>query len=232
MRGDGPGRPPVGPRKPGSCKIPTPNFVARAESYGLNKLISQLAVITVLALATACAKPPPWNGREVSGLFPDLEFSLVGEDGERVEASAFRGKTTLLFFGFTNCPGVCPATLGQLSVALQGLDDSADEVQVLLVSVDPARDTPEAMKAYTARFGPWLHGLTGPEADLRALNNAYKVDFLAQPAGKDGNYEVVHSSRVFAFDAEGRCRLLLGDTADTDGVVSDLRRLLRETGAI
>jgi len=189
-------------------------------------------LIVVLAALPGCARPVEWHGRDVTGLFPDLAFRLVGSDGLPVQADAFRGKTILLYFGFTNCPGICPATLGQLSAALKVLGPDAGRLQALLVSVDPARDTPAAMRDYTARFGPWLHGVTGPEAELRALNNAYKVDFLAQPADGDGNYDVVHSNRVFVFDPDGRCRLLLGDTADTAGVVSDLRRLLRETGVI
>ena len=159
----------------------------------------QLAGLLSLLLL-ACSKPEPWNGRDVSGIFPDLDFRLLNSNGEMVDASAFRGKTTLLYFGFTNCPGICPATLGQISVALAELGEPAKHLQVLLVSVDPERDTPEAMKSYTARFGPWLHGLTGPEQGLRALNNAFKVDFMAQSPDEEGNYDVVHSNRVFAFD--------------------------------
>jgi len=181
-----------------------------------------------LTLCAACAKPPQWNGLDVSGMFPDLEFSLLNGDGETVDATSFHGKTTLLYFGFTHCPGICPTTLGQISVALSELGELGSQVQVLLVSVDPQRDTPQAMKAYTSRFGPWLHGLTGPESDLRALNHAYKVDFMAVAGDKNGDYDVVHSNRVFAFDANGQCRLLLADTADTAAVVSDLKLLIRE----
>ncbi|MDX1460011.1 MAG: SCO family protein [Xanthomonadales bacterium] len=190
-------------------------------------LRSVIALLMLLAVS-ACWQQPAWNGLDVSGLFPDLEFTLVGESGETVTGQDFRGKTTLLFFGFTHCPGTCPATLGQLSVALDALGEQRSEVQVLLVSVDPARDTPEAMAQYTRRFGPWLHGITGDEASLRALNQAYKVDFKALPADEAGEYDVVHSARVFAFDATGRCRLLLPDASETDAVVSDLHRLLAE----
>jgi protein SCO1/2 len=159
---------------------------------------------------------------------PDLEFELTGEEGQIVNANTLRGKPTLLYFGFTNCPGICPATLGQISVALGELGPDAEKFQVLLVSVDPKRDTPSAMKAYTERFGPWLNGLTGEHADLKALNNAYKVDFQALQTDPDGNYDVMHSNRVFAFDAQGGCKLLLPDMTDTPAVVSDLRRLLSE----
>ena len=185
--------------------------------------------ICCFLIVLSCGQQPAWNGIDVSGVFPDLEFELIDSNGQTINASAFHGKTTLLFFGFTNCPGICPATLGQISVALTELGESADQVQVLLVSVDPDRDTPEAMKTYTARFGPWLHGLTGEEADLKAMNNSFKVDFMAQKADEKGNYDVVHSSRVFAFDSLGRCRLLLSDTSETSAVVSDLNRLIQES---
>jgi protein SCO1/2 len=188
-----------------------------------------LSSLLCCLLAVACSEPQPWYNTEVTGALPDLAFRLTGESGETVDAQAFRGQTTLLFFGFTNCPGACPATLGRLSVALDQMGDAAQQVQVLLVSVDPARDTPEAMREYTARFGPWLHGLTGPEADLRALNQAYKVDFSALGAGDDDDYDVIHSNAVFAFDARGRCRLLIRDTANLDAVVSDLQRLVAES---
>jgi protein SCO1/2 len=184
--------------------------------------------ISLLFLTISCGKAPAWNGLDVSQVMPDLEFDLINSDGEMVNERSFLGKTTLLFFGFTNCPAICPATLGQISVALNELGKDAEAVQVLLVTVDPKRDTPEAMKEYTSRFGPWLHGLTGPEAELQRLNHAYKVDFKAQPENSFGEYDVAHSSRVFAFDANGHCRLLLADTSETSQVVSDLRRLLSE----
>jgi len=183
-------------------------------------------------LLAACQQSVPWQGRDVSGIFPDLSFSLLGSDGQVREASDFRGKTTLLYFGFTNCPGVCPTTLAQISAALDQLGEQADHVQVILASVDPERDTPEAMKAYTARFGPWLHGVTGDEQALKKLNYDYKVDFAALAKDETGQYDVMHSNRVFAFDADGKCRLLLPDTAHVKAVVSDLRKLLAEQGLI
>ncbi|NNL95846.1 MAG: SCO family protein [Xanthomonadales bacterium] len=180
----------------------------------------------------ACQQSVPWQGRDVSGIFPDLSFSLIGSDGQEVQAGDFVGKPTLLYFGFTNCPGVCPTTLAQISAALDQLGQEAAHFQVILASVDPRRDTPSAMKEYTARFGPWLQALTGHQQALKDLNHAYKVDFSALAADEDGEYDVLHSNRVFAFDSRGRCRLLLPDTADTQAVVSDLRKLLAEDGMI
>lgn len=190
-----------------------------------------LLPLLALCAVAACERSPQWNGTDVSGVLPDLAFELVSAEGTPVTEADFRGRVTLLYFGFTNCPGICPATLGQLAAAVDALGDEARGLQVLLVTVDPARDTPEALQEYTARFGPWLHGLTGPEDRLRALNRAYKVDFAALAADGSGAYDVSHSNAVFAFDASGRCRLLIRDTADTPAVLTDLLQLLRTDAA-
>ncbi|NIP18377.1 MAG: SCO family protein, partial [Xanthomonadales bacterium] len=130
---------------------------------------TQLVALAFTAfLLQACSEPVAWRGTDVSGILPDLEFTLTGSDGLETGADAFHGKATLLYFGFTSCPGVCPTTLNHVSVALDALGGPARNVHVLLVSVDPKRDTPEVMRKYTAGYGPWLHGLTGSEADLRA----------------------------------------------------------------
>ncbi len=182
----------------------------------------------LLALLLAACGDDAWRGTPVDGLLPDLEFRLLDTTGTPVEAERYRGKVTLLYFGFTNCPDICPTTLAQLGLALERLGPAAQGVQVLLATVDPARDSPEALARYAGAFGPWLHGLTGSEAALRALNHAYKVDFMAQEPDLAGRYDVMHSNRVFAFDREGRCRLLLPNATDTEAVVADLRRLLKQ----
>jgi protein SCO1/2 len=175
---------------------------------------------------TACKQPPTWRGQDVTGLMPDLAFELTDSLGKRVRTEDLLGKATLMYFGFTNCPDICPTTLSQIKVALQELGPEADGIRVLLVSVDPERDTPEAMAKYTAAFGPWLHGLTGNKSELKAINNAFKVDFLAQEPNLRGEYDVMHSNRVFGFDADGHCRVLMPNTANTPAMVEDLRQLL------
>jgi len=184
-----------------------------------------ILLATVVAL-TACSREPVWRGQDVTGLLPDLGFELTSSAGERVSSERYSGKVTLLYFGFTNCPDICPTTLSNIKVALEALGPDASQVQVFLVSVDPERDTPEAMQRYTAAFGPWLHGFTGGKAELKAWNNAYKVDFLAQEPNMRGEYDVMHSNRVFGFDSEGRCRVLMPNTANTDAMLADLRQLL------
>lgn len=186
-------------------------------------------LITVLLLALllqACSQPLNWHATDVTGMMPDLEFTLTGADGYVVDASTFRGKPVLVFFGFTSCPDVCPTTLTQLSVIMKKLGPQADDIQVTLVSVDPDRDTPEVMKRYTASFGPWLFGLTGSEQALSTFRKAYGVYAAMESSNEKGTYNVMHSAAIFAFDAKGRAKLLISDVNDSDAVVSDIRQLI------
>ena len=190
-----------------------------------------LKLTTILLLAMllqSCNEPLNWNATDVSGVMPDLEFSLTGPDGEIVKSSSLQGKPALIFFGFTSCPDVCPTTLTQLSMIMKKLGSQASDIQVALVSVDPGRDTPEVMKTYTAQFGPWLLGLTGSEQALTTLREAYGVYAAMESSDEKGAYNVMHSAAVFAFDATGRARLLISDVSDIDAVVSDIKQLLAQ----
>ena len=186
--------------------------------------------LSFLLLATlflqACSEPVNWHASDVTGMMPNLEFTLTGPDGEQVDASSLQGKPVLVFFGFTNCPDVCPTTLTQLSVVMKKLGPQADDIQILLVSVDPDRDTPGVMEKYTASFGPWLLGLTGAEEALDTLRKSYGVYAAMESSDDKGAYNVMHSAAVFAFDAKGRARLLISDVTDSDAVVADIKQLI------
>lgn len=191
----------------------------------MSALKFSLALLLVVLLQS-CNQPLHWNATDISGAMPDLDFVLTGPDGDPVEALHLRGKPLLVFFGFTNCPNICPTTLTRLSVLLKKLGAQANDIQVVLVSVDPDRDTPEVMKRYTASFGPWLLGLTGTEEELTRLREAYGVYADMESSDSKGTYNVMHSTAVFAFDAKGRARLLMTDLGDSDAIVSDLKQLI------
>ena len=182
--------------------------------------------LLVTLLLQSCSEPVSWHASDVTGMMPDLEFTLIGPDNEQVDARSLLGKPVLVFFGFTHCPDVCPTTLTQLSVVMKKLGPQADDIQVLLVSVDPDRDTPGVMKKYTESFGPWLLGLTGSEKDLDTLRKAYGVYAAMESSDDKGAYNVMHSAAVFGFDSNGQARLLISDVTDSDAVVSDLKNLV------
>lgn len=185
-------------------------------------------ILLLLTLLQSCSETLNWNATDVTGAMPDLEFSLTGPDGEVVESGSLQGKPVLIFFGFTSCPDVCPTTLAQLSVVMKKLGTQADDIQMVLVSVDPGRDTPEVMKTYTAQFGPWLLGLTGSEQALNTLREAYGVYAAMESSDEKGAYNVMHTAAVFVFDEKGRARLLISDVSDIDAVVSDIKQLLAQ----
>jgi len=189
------------------------------------RALKLVLILFLVVLLLSCSEPRKWHASDITGMMPDLEFSLTGPDGEKVDAKSLLGKPILIFFGFTNCPHVCPTTLTQLSVVVKKLGPQAGDIQVALVSVDPGRDTPEVMKSYTASFGPWLLGLTGTEEALDALRQNYGVYAAMESSDDKGEYNVMHSTAIFAFDAEGRVRLLISDVTDSDAVVSDLKQL-------
>ena len=190
------------------------------------RLSKTALILLLLILLQSCKQAVEWNATNISGAMPDLEFVLTGPDGDSIDAATLNGKPVLLFFGFTNCPSVCPTTLTRLSVLRKQLGSDADSVQVVFVSVDPDRDTAEVMKRYTAAFGPWLLGLTGAEQDLTRLSETYGVYAAMESSDSKGDYNVMHSAVVFAFDAKGQARLLISDLDDGDAVVSDIKQLI------
>ena len=189
--------------------------------------ISKLSLLVLLSLLLqSCSEPVKWNATEISGMMPDLEFSLTGPNDETVEAASLHGTPVLIFFGFTSCPDVCPTTLAQLKLAIKTLGENAAGIQVVLISVDPDRDTPEVMKRYAASFGPWLLGLTGSDEALTRLRETYGVYAAMESSDTKGSYNVMHSAAVFAFDAKGQARLLISDLSDNAAVVADLQQLI------
>ena len=190
------------------------------------RALKLVLILLMVMLLQACSEPLTWHASDVTGMMPDLEFTLTGPDGTAINAKSLQGKPVLVFFGFTSCPDVCPTTLTQLSVVMKQLGSQADDIQIALVSVDPGRDTPEVMKSYTASFGPWLLGLTGEEQALTRLRETYGVYAAMESSDDKGSYNVMHNAAVFAFDAKGRARLLIADVNDSDAVVSDLKQLI------
>ncbi|MDZ7787024.1 MAG: SCO family protein [Halofilum sp. (in: g-proteobacteria)] len=142
------------------------------------------------------------------------------------------GQHTLLMFGYVSCPDVCPSTLARLSAALSALPSAtAERFRVLFVSVDPERDSPTRIARYTRAFGDRFIGATASQARLRALTQRFGLSFSYGERAHDEPYTVSHPAGVFAFDTEGRARLLIGQGLSVDAIAADLRRLAAGTGA-
>lgn len=185
--------------------------------------------LTLLCLALclgACAPQGEWRLKNITGLTPDLEFTLTDDSGRPVSAASYRGKTVLLFFGYTHCPDVCPTTLARLSAAIGALREHRGDVRVLFVTVDPARDTTALMANYVPAFGPAVIGLRGTPKQLDALARRYRVSYSLGAPDATGAYDVAHSSGVFIFGRDGRARLLLRPDDPDAALAVDLARLL------
>lgn len=185
-----------------------------------------LIALTTALMLTACGDPS-WQTKDISGLMPELKFTLTGENGEPVTAERFDGHVTVLFFGYSFCPDVCPATLARLSAVIDRLPDSAAKnVRVLFVSVDPDRDTPERLRTYTEHFGERFFGATGSQDQLKDLNRRYRVTYgYGEKKGSGEGYLVSHASAIFVFDEAGEPRLLMRSSDGLEAMAADLERL-------
>jgi protein SCO1/2 len=160
---------------------------------------------------------------------PAPDFRLLSQTGEEVGPSDFPGKVLLVFFGYTSCPDVCPLTLTHLTRALDELGEDARRVQVLLITVDPARDTPERLRTYLSGFNESFLGLTGTEAEIREVASAFGAFFVRNGEGE--GYTVDHTARTFVLDPSGSIPLTFPITAGPQEIARDLGELMRRLPA-
>ncbi|MGA9853011.1 MAG: SCO family protein [Gammaproteobacteria bacterium] len=199
--------------------------------HGIRRLALVCAMLLVAPVVASCGRQTasqPWGLLNITGHMPPLQFTLVRDDGQTVNQRTYLGKLVLLYFGYTHCPDVCPTTLADLATALRQLGSQADQVRVLFVSVDPARDTSAVLRSYVQAFGPQIIGLSGNQSELLALTKRYRVAYGRGKPDAEGNYTVYHSSAIFIFDKRGQARLLASYTDKSAVIANDLARLLRE----
>ncbi|AXF15085.1 SCO family protein [Paraburkholderia caledonica] len=183
--------------------------------------------MAMIALAGCTSRAEPWHLTNVTGHLPDLDFTLTGDDGRPVSGDSFKGRASLVYFGYTHCPDVCPETMGRLMQVLEKLGPDAQKVRILFITVDPARDTPKALHDYVGAFdSKHAEGLTGSDWQIESLAKRYRVAYQTEKRDPNGNYEVTHSSAVYMFDAQGRARLLATDHDTPDAIAQDLRRIV------
>ncbi len=154
-------------------------------------------------------------------------FELVGKDGKTVTDQDFRGRHMLVFFGFTHCPDICPAELQVMSAALDELGADADEVVPIFITLDPERDTPEAVSAYVANFGDNFVGLTGSPEQIAKAAKAYRVSYQKfQDESMGDNYSIDHSALVYLMGPDGKFVTHIPYGTPPDKMAETLRRYL------
>lgn len=194
-----------------------------------------LLLFSLSAALSACNKDEGWHATDVTGISPDLKFTMTrAEDGRQVTAADYEGKVTLLYFGYTFCPDICPTTLANVAEILKGLGKEASKVRVLFVTVDPGRDTPKVLNQYTDAFAPQVDGLVGTADQLAALARRYRIAYSVKPSDDPARYEVSHSPAIYVFGKRGKARLLIGNIGvgkpDLKGIGDDLHRLIGDAG--
>jgi protein SCO1 len=165
---------------------------------------------------------------DVTGADYGRELALSDAEGRARTLADFKGKVTVVFFGYTHCPDVCPTTLSELSEVKHGLGADGDRVQALFVTVDPERDTPQILKAYMDNFGPGFVALRGSTEQTAAAAREFKV-FYAKVRGKtEDSYTIDHTAGSYIIDAKGRLRLFARYGMPAEDLKSDLKQLLGE----
>jgi protein SCO1/2 len=191
---------------------------------------SLLFIGVVAAWTFLFAKPASFRGTTYAEPYPPAsDFALARGDGGSFRLSQMRGQVVLLFFGYTSCPDICPTTLAELNQAMGKLGADADKVQVVFVSVDPARDTPERVQEYVNHFNPGFIGLSGSEAELAGVWRDYGVFREIVEGTSALGYIVNHTARVTLIDGNGNMRISFGFETPADDIVHDLNLILKES---
>lgn len=186
-------------------------------------LAAGTAALTGL-LAACTPSQPAFNGIDISGADYGKDFHLRDPDGRTRTLADFRGQAVLLFFGFTQCPDVCPTALARAAQAKALLGELGKRVQVVFVTVDPERDTPQVLKAYTTAFDPGFLGLHGTLEETAELAKSFKAYYKKVPTGS--SYTMDHTALSYVYDPAGKLRVVLRHDQTAEQFAQDLRRLL------
>ena len=174
------------------------------------------------------AAKPAFRNTDIGGANYGKEFALLDPDGKTRRLADFRGKAVLLFFGFIQCPDVCPTTLARAQEVRRLLGADGERLQIVFVTVDPERDTPEILHAYTAAFDDAdVLGLYTTPEKTRVLADAFRIYYRKVPTGNSGDYTVDHSAISYIYDPEGRLRLAVRHGASAESVAADVAILLK-----
>ena len=185
-----------------------------------------ISLVATGALAACGERKPQFSAVDLTGAEYAKDFQLPDTEGKVRSLKDFRGKAVVVFFGFTQCPDVCPTTLAEIAQAKQLLGPDGAKVQGVFVTVDPERDTPEVLKAYMANFGPDFIALRGSPEQLAAVAKDFKVYYKKVEGKTPGSYTMDHSAASFVYDTQGRLRLYSRYGSGPQALANDIKQLL------
>jgi protein SCO1 len=198
----------------------------------LQSIASWTLVAGGVSLVAACSESKPqFKAIDLTGADYARDFQLADHNGQPRSLKDFRGKLVVLFFGYTQCPDVCPTTMAELAEAKKLMGADGDKVQGIFVTVDPQRDTPEVLKAYMANFDPTFLALRGTPEQTAALAKDFKVYFKKVEGKTATSYTIDHSAASFVYDTQGRLRLYTRYGGGAPSLASDLQLLLKSSAA-
>lgn len=190
-----------------------------------------LAALAALPLA-ACQKSGPdklaFQGIDLTGAEYARTLNLTDQDGRARSLADFKGKVLVVFFGYTQCPDVCPTTMAEVAEVKRSLGADGDKVQGIFVTVDPERDTGQLLKAYMASFDPSFVALRGSAEQTQAAAKEFKVFYAKVPGKTAESYTMDHTAASFIFDTEGRVRVYARYGAGAEPLAHDIKLLLAE----
>ena len=186
-----------------------------------------LAACDKLGLGGGAAKAG-FKGIDLTGADYAREFQLTDQNGQTRTLGDFRGKVLVVFFGYTQCPDVCPTTLAELAAVKKALGPDGEQVQAIFITVDPERDTPDLLKAYLGNFDPSFVALRGSAEQTKAVAKEFKVFYNKVPGKTEGSYTIDHTAASYLFDRQGRVRVFSRYGSGAQALTDDLRILLAE----
>jgi protein SCO1/2 len=197
---------------------------------GMSGRLLCVALMVLAGFVAACGQPaaPKFQSTDITGANFGKVLALTDHTGKPRTLADFQGKVVVVFFGFTQCPDVCPTTLAEMAKVVNELGVDGAKVQVLFVSVDPERDTRELLRQYVTAFHPSFLGMVGDAEATARTAKEFKVYVQKQPA-KNGGYSVDHSAGTFIIDPQGRLRLFVQHGAAAQVLLNDIRLLLKSS---
>lgn len=188
-----------------------------------------LSIVIAVSIFLAGCEPAklPFNAVDITGVQGyGNDFRLTDHTGKPRTMADFRGKAVAIFFGFTQCPDVCPTTLAEMKQVMQLLGKDSERLQVLFITIDPKRDTPELLSQYVPSFNSTFLGLYGDTAATAQVAKDFKIIYRAVPGKTADSYTMDHSAGMLVFDPEGRLRLFMNYGLTADKMAADIKRLL------
>ncbi|CAM5223187.1 hypothetical protein CDEF62S_00032 [Castellaniella defragrans] len=195
-------------------------------SAGRRRFCLLTGMLLSLQLAGCGHVKPSFKGSDITGTNLGSSLSMTDRSGHVRTLADYRGKVLIVYFGYTHCPDVCPTTMAELARVMHLLKGEAENTQVIMISVDPQRDTPAIVDTYAKVFYPTFVGLSGTPAQLKQTAASFKVYYARIPGKAPDDYSMGHSSRIYLFDREGQDRVLFDSTAPAADIAHDIRQLL------